>query len=137
MIGHAIELLPGVVDFVSGCVISGHPLASLGRRLQLPVVDLVEKHLSKLYDCLTFLGWQVAEFVLDKIVHPLFGKCRERDKKKKKIIMTHSMRQSVGFDMHVDMQLPAQCWVFQMEDSPVLLTLVYPSAEWTSSVTET
>lgn len=79
LIGYVLVSLPGVVGFVSSCIIIRHPLASLGGCLQLPVVDLVEKHLSKLHDCLTFLRWQVAEFVLDKIVHPLFGKCRERE----------------------------------------------------------
>ena len=68
------HLLPGVVGFVSSCIIIGNPLAPLGGRLQLPVVDLVEKHLGQLHDGLTFLRRQVAEFVLDKIVHPLFGK---------------------------------------------------------------
>lgn len=67
-------LLPSVVDFVSSCVVIGHPLASLRGRFQLPVVDLVEKHLSQLHNGLAFFRWQVAEFVLDKIVHPLFQK---------------------------------------------------------------
>lgn len=67
-------LLPSVVDFVSSCVVIGHPLASLRGRFQLPVVDLVEKHLSQLHNGLPFFRWQVAEFVLDKIVHPLFQK---------------------------------------------------------------
>lgn len=75
--------LPGVVGFVSSCVIIGHPLAPLGGRLQLPVVDLVEKHLGQLHDGLTFFRWQVAEFVLDKIVNPLFGKHRKRENKYK------------------------------------------------------
>lgn len=70
-------LLPGVVGFVSGCIVVGDPLASLGGRLQLPVVDLVEEHLGQLHDGLTLLRWQVAEFVLDEIVHPLFGKYKK------------------------------------------------------------
>ncbi len=65
--------LPGVVGFVSSYIIVGNPLAPLRGRLQLPVVDLVEKHLRQLHNGLTFLRGQVAEFVLDKIVHPLFG----------------------------------------------------------------
>lgn len=72
--GYLAVLLPGVVGFVSSCIIIENPLASLGGRLQLPVVDLVEEHLGQLHDGLTFLRWQVAEFVLDKIVHSLFGK---------------------------------------------------------------
>lgn len=65
--------LPGVVGFVSGRVVAGDPLAPLGGRLQLPVVDLVEEHLGELRDGLTFFRRQVAEFVLDKVVHALFG----------------------------------------------------------------
>lgn len=65
--------LPGVVGFVPGRVVAGDPLSPLGRRLQLPVVDLVEEHLGELRDGLTFLRGQVAEFVLDKVVHALFG----------------------------------------------------------------
>ena len=67
------RLLPGVVGFVSGRVVAGDPLAPLGGRLQLPVVDLVEKHLGELCDGLTFFRGQVAEFVLDKVVDSLFG----------------------------------------------------------------
>lgn len=66
--------VPGVVGFVSSYVIVGNPLAPLGGRLQLPVVDLVQEHLGQLHDGLTLLRRQVAEFVLDKIVHPLFGR---------------------------------------------------------------
>lgn len=65
---------PGVVGFVSRHVVSGDPLPPLRGRLQLPVVDLVEEHLGQLHDGLTLLGRQVAELVLDKIVHPLFKK---------------------------------------------------------------
>lgn len=81
--GQPAALLPGVVGFVSSRIIIGNPLASLGGRLQLPVVDLVEEHLSQLHDGLTLLRWQVAEFVLDKIVHPLFGKDKKKKKKEK------------------------------------------------------
>lgn len=48
------SVLPRVVGFVPSCVIIGHPLASLRGRFQLPVVDLVQKHLSQLHDGLTF-----------------------------------------------------------------------------------
>lgn len=65
--------LPGVVGFVSGRIIAGDPLAPLGGRLQLPVVDLVEKHLGELCDGLTFFRGKVAELVLDEVVHPLCG----------------------------------------------------------------
>lgn len=82
-------LLPRVVGFVSRCIIIGNPLAPLGGRLQLPIVDLVEKHLGQLHDGLTFLGRQMAEFVLDKIVHPLFGKekINKRDKLKHQFVL--------------------------------------------------
>lgn len=53
--GHLAAPLPGVVGFVASCIIVGNPLASLGGRLQLPVVDLVEKHLGQLHNGLTFL----------------------------------------------------------------------------------
>lgn len=73
-IGHLAALLPGVVGLVSSCIIVGNPLAPLGGRLQLPVVDLVEEHLGQLHYGLTLLRRQVAEFVLDKVVHTLFGR---------------------------------------------------------------
>jgi len=66
-------LLPGVVGFVSSGILIRNPLASLRGRFKLPVVDLVEKHLGQFHDGLTFLNGQVAEFVLDKVVHPLFA----------------------------------------------------------------
>lgn len=65
--------LPGVVGFVSGRVVTGDPLAPLGGRLQLPVVDLVEEHLGELHDGLALFRGKVAELVLDKVVDPLFG----------------------------------------------------------------
>ena len=63
--------VPGVVGFVSSSVLTGPPLPSLGRRLQLPVVDLVQEHLGQLHDGLPLLGGQVAELVLHKAVHAL------------------------------------------------------------------
>lgn len=72
---------PGVVGFVSRHVIGGNPLPPLRGRLQLPVVDLVEEHLGQLHDGLTLLGRQVAELVLDKIVHPLFQKKKQTQSK--------------------------------------------------------
>lgn len=83
------HLLPGVVGFVSSCIVVGNPLAPLGGRLQLPVVDLVEKHLGQLHNGLTFLRWQVAKFVLNKIVHPLFEreKINEWDKLKHSFVL--------------------------------------------------
>lgn len=52
--GSICSVPPCVVSFVASRVIIRHPLASLGGRFQLPVVDLVQKHLSQLHDGLSF-----------------------------------------------------------------------------------